>query len=43
MRRGRMNLIAVVAALAPVIGAVIGVVDGRLRARRDQPRRAGDE
>jgi hypothetical protein len=31
------------AAMAPVLAAVISVVDGRLRARREQSRRAGDE
>ncbi|WP_268920442.1 hypothetical protein [Actinomadura soli] len=40
-----MTVLTVVAAVAPVLAAVIGVVDGRLRqrARRDRPRRAGDE
>jgi hypothetical protein len=38
-----MDVWTMVAAVAPVLGAVIGVVDGRLRARRDRYRRAGDE
>ncbi|WP_272499264.1 hypothetical protein [Actinomadura litoris] len=35
--------VAAVAAVAPVLAAVIVVVDSRVRARRDRLRRAGDE
>lgn len=36
-------MLTLLAAVAPVLAALISVVDGRLRARQEQSRRTGDE